>query len=439
MLSILRQVRSGRFLDDTLLDLLDVPDLKREDASLVREVVYGTLRHRRFLDYHIEVSAKRSVRSLHPDVLDLLRLSCYQILFLDRVPDFAAVNEAVSLARRVCPGRPGVPGFVNGCLRGVIRNRQSLALPSRSTDLVRHLGVCYSHPDWLVSYWLDHMDSRDVESLLSANNLVPPFTVRTNTLKTDRASLAYSLADRGFESIPGEIAPEALILKNPAGVMDIDLYENGHFFVQDEASMVVSLAVAPRPGERIIDACSAPGGKTTHMAALMGNEGEILALDISEERIQRVRENCARLGVTCVRCAVSDARKLQDVHLADRVLVDAPCSGLGVIRRNPDIKWGRSMRDIRGLAVLQKEILAAASKWVRPGGVLVYSTCTLSPIENEGVVEEFLASSDFVPDALPEGFPGAAPGSCMARLAPSLQGTDGFFIYRMRRGGPDQA
>ncbi len=439
MLSILKQVRSGRFLDDALIDLMAVTDLKREDASLVREVVYGTLRHRRLLDYHIEASARRSVRSLHPDVLDLLRLSCYQILFLDRVPDFAAVHEAVSLARRVCPGRPGVPGFVNGCLRGVIRNRRSLSLPSRSENLVKHLGVCYSHPDWLVSYWLDYMDCRDLESLLCANNRVPPFTIRTNTLKTDRTSLALSLAQRGFECVPGEIAPEALVVKNPAGIMDTDLYENGYFFVQDEASMLVSLAVAPGPRERIIDACSAPGGKTTHMAALMGNEGEILALDISEERIGKVRENCARLGVTCVRCAVSDAKKLRDVQLADRVLVDAPCSGLGVIRRNPDIKWSRSMRDIRGLAVLQKEILAAASKWVRPGGILVYSTCTLSPIENEEVIEAFLASSDFHPDALPEGFPGAEPGSCMARLTPSLQGTDGFFMFRMRRGGRDQA
>ncbi len=322
---------------------------------------------------------------------NLLRLGAYQILFLDRVPPSAAVNESVRLAKTL--GEKTIAGFVNAVLRAMSR-AETIQLPDPTQDPILHLSVKYSHPEWLVTRWLARLGPERTAALCAANNEIPPVTVRVNVLRTTRDALAAELSRAGIDVTPCGVSTAGLMLRGVAHLTELPAYERGDFYVQDEAAQLIGFIVAPKPGERILDACAAPGGKSTHLAELMGDRGEITAADAGAKRLERIVENARRLGLTSIRPVVADLTgdsSALGLTPYDRILVDAPCSGFGVLRRNPEAKWYKTEAVIGKMAALQLKILAKAGTLLKPGGVLVYSTCTTEPEENEAVVGAFRA------------------------------------------------
>jgi 16S rRNA (cytosine967-C5)-methyltransferase len=367
------------------------------DRGLAAEIVTGTLRWQRSLDHLVEHFAKRPLGKLDADVLIILRLSLYQLMHLDRVPASAVVDDAVDLTRGA--RKQSASGFVNAVLRTMLRQRRQLPLPARpgaSDDrdaAIRYLGITHSHPDWLAARWLDRYGFEDAERWVRFNNETPPLTVRANRLRVTRDQLRAALADQGVETELTRYAPDGLVVTegNPLHAEAND----GSFFVQDEASQLVSLAVAARPGERILDLCASPGGKTTAMAADMNDGGVIVAADVRPRRLTLLRDTVEASGARHVHVLrVPTAGALPFATSFDRVLVDAPCSGLGTVRRDPDIRWRRSAADLAGLARDQVALLSRAAEAVATGGRLVYATCSSEPEENEEVVDRFLADSD---------------------------------------------
>lgn len=441
---ILARVERGGFADRLLEAALPaLPDPR--DRGLLTELVYGTLRWRGRLDYVLERFARRPLRTLHPEVRAALRVAAYQILFLERVPAHAAVDEAVALVKGVVPA---AAGFANALLRRVAAEGRAVPLPDPAADPVAHLAVATSHPAWLVARELAAHGFEEARRRLAADLAPAPLVLRARPPGGgSRDRLIARLAGAGVAARPGAAAPDAVVVEPgslpPGGVAALPGFAEGAFAVQDEASQLVTLLVDPAAGERVLDACAAPGGKTSHLADLVGPGGQVVALDLEEDRLTRLRETVARLGVEArVVIAQHDATTplpLPPSPLAapyDAVLVDAPCSGLGVLRRNPDILWRRRPEEIPELAARQMALLAAMAPAVRPGGRLVYSVCTTTEEEGPGVVAAFLeAHPDFALDDRPL-LPGqAVPG----RLAthPADSGLDGFFAQRfVRRGRP---
>ncbi len=368
----------------------------------------------------------------------LLRLGAYQVLQLDRVPDRAAVHETVELAKRNGLGRAA--GFLNGVLRNLVRHKGSIRYPEAKANPLEHLQHALSLPRWLATRFLRELGDEEALALGAALLQAPPQTLRVNTLKMTRPTFLEALAEAGIEAEAGRFAPEAVTL-SAARRDALPGDDEGWYQVQDEASMLVAHLLAPRPGERILDACAAPGGKTTHLAALAANEARICALDLHPQRVQLVKEGGRRLG-----CGKIDARQwdltTSPDFLApasfDRALVDAPCSGLGVLRRNPESRWRRREGDIANLAKLQKAILANVAPLVRPGGVLLYSLCTVTPEETDGVVEAFLGSHpefvrDDLRDSTPRGWHGLFDDRGALRTWPHRHGMDGFYAVRLKK------
>jgi 16S rRNA (cytosine967-C5)-methyltransferase len=293
-----------------------------------------------------------------------------------------------------------------------------------------------------VREWLGRFGAGFTESLLESNNQIPDFIVRVNALKTNKDSLMEAFRNEGLTVGEGRYAREAVIIKNPGSVTKLKEFKNGFFQVQDESSMLVAHVLDPQPGELVMDVCSAPGGKTTHIAELMMNKGTVIARDIHEHKIAIIEENIRRLGINIVKTEIFNAAEIDDAYTdrADRVLVDAPCTGLGIIRRKPDIKWARNIGDRKEIVRLQTGILHAASRYVKPGGVLVYSTCTIEPEENQDVVREFLKSDTGfrmtgISSLLPAELKQESTAKGYVQLYPNIHGTDGFFIARMKRTG----
>ena len=393
---------------------------KPDDPAFVRELVYGVLENKMLLDHYLDQLIPKGVKSTRHRDLTILRMGLYQISFMDAVPEYAAVNESVALAKRYARGRSG---FVNGVLRGYIKNKDSLGLPDKSEDLVEYLSVRYSYAPWIVQLWLDaYEDAEFVESLLAAGNEAPDLTLRLNWLKVMKKDLIPALEERGCEVTEGRYSANALHVKG-RGILESDLYKNGLFSVQDEASQLVASVLAPEQGDTVIDVCAAPGGKTMAIAERMNNRGRIIAQDIYKRKIALIEREAARLGIRIVETRTWDSTRVDSSLLgkADRVLVDAPCSGLGVVRRKPEIKYKAYNQEMAMLPQKQQAILQAASKYVNAGGVLVYSTCTINPHENEEIVSSFLRSH---PNFMVEE---------TKQLLPHINGTDGFFICRMRK------
>ncbi len=369
---------------------LHSPDLKSLDRAFITELVYGVLRRREYLDWAIgRFTTHRRRQSVK--LKNLLRLGAYQILFLDRVPASAAVNESVRLAKTL--GEKAIAGFVNAVLRAMSR-AETIPLPDPAEDPIRHISVKYSHPEWLVTRWLPRLGPEKTIALCAANNEIPPVTVRVNPMRTTRDALSAELKRAGIDVTSCRISSSGLMLRGVAHLTELPAYQRGDFYVQDEAAQLVGFAVSPKPGERILDACAAPGGKSTHLAELMGDRGEIVAADAGAKRLERVVENAGRLGLASIRPVVADVTRdlaaFGDTPY-DRILVDAPCSGLGVLRRNPEAKWYKTEAVIGKMAALQLKILDQVAPTLKHGGVLVYSTCTTEPEENENVVGSFLA------------------------------------------------
>lgn len=429
---ILIRIETGGAYAEPLLDnaLAGKALTAPPDRALLTELVYGTLRRRGPLDWIIARLYKGDPATLEPAVRSILRTGLYQLWFTDRIPPFAAVNEAVEIARLLAPA---ASGLVNGLLRNALRKKEAIAWPERGEDPAMAIAVLDSHPLWLVKRWLAQFDEEQTAAICRANNVAPPVTLRVNTLKGSRAAAIAALARDGFRVEPTRYSSEGLQLISPgAALRETRAYREGLFRLQDEASQLIGRLVAPLPGERVLDLCAGAGGKTLHLAALMSNSGTIVAIDRRGESLTRLRDDARRLGITIVETRTADAELLPEPLRQgfDRVLLDAPCSGLGTLRRNPEIRWRLTPKDFREAMQVQRRLLRSAADAVKPGGRLVYSVCTLTPEENELVVDDLLRRRpDFVTLRPPQEIlpPGSTDERGFLRTVTHLHGLDGFF------------
>jgi 16S rRNA (cytosine967-C5)-methyltransferase len=429
---VLERVEVDAAFADLALDAaLGRRPLPVRDAALATELVYGTLRWQRYLDWILAPHSRRRLPTLDPRVRVLLRMTAYQIAFLERIPAFAAVNDAVTLAR----GAPGVAEYVNAVLRAFARRGVAEREPAAPRDPVDALATRCSFPTWLAARWVARYGEAETEALMRALNARAPLTVRANTLRAGRDELAARLRDEGVTTRPTPLAPEGLVVEGGGDPGRWRAFAEGACVVQDEASMLVARLLEPAPGATLADVCAAPGTKTTHLAQLMDNRGRVLAFDPQPGRLARVNEAAARLGVTIAETVEGPVEALASRWPGgcDGVLVDAPCSNLGVLRRNPEVKWRRQPADVAGAGERQRRILTAAAGLVRPGGLLVYATCSLEPEENDEVARAFLAGRpDFAVDP-PAGSPVAPDAAGFVRCLPHRHDTDGFTAIRFRR------
>lgn len=438
--AILTRVEQKAAFADLLLDhALKQSSLSPTDRALLNQLVYGTLRWRGRIDWHLGGALHRPLHRMNPYLRNVLRLTLYQGLFLDRIPDYAAVNEGVELAKKY--GRAPAAGLVNRIARKILKEKDQCRYPDPEDDIATSLSVLWSHPVWLVRRWLDAYGKEEAEPLLRANNEEAPLILRANLLRGDRESLVETLRSSEWEALPTRWSSQGIRVKPGAPVDQLPGFRDGLFQVQGEASQLIAYLLEPKAGERVLDACAAPGGKATHIAELMGDRGDIIATDVSTRGLDKLKENIGRLGLRSIRPFRLDQMLGLTGALAvpyDRILVDAPCSGLGTLRSHPEAKWQRGEEDIQKLARLQGKILSRVSSYLKPGGILVYATCTLTPEENEQRVEDFLARhKEFV---LEEAAPHLPVGArCMTRgpyflALPHQHDTDGFFAARMKRG-----
>lgn len=439
-LRVLHQVDTGgAFVDLALKKGLQSTQMSPRDRALAAEISYGATRYLLYLDWVIQEIARRPGDRVDPWSRNILRLTLYQLLYLDRVPGPAACHAGVELAKKYAPR--GGDKFVNGVLRNFLRQQGSLVLPDRSRGPVKYLSLRYSFPQWMVSRWVQALGEGEAELLLASLNRVAPLEVRANTLKNDRAELKEVLGEGGVGAEEGRYAPQALSLKARVPLASLEAFKQGLFHIQGQSSMLASLLLAPRPGETILDSCSGPGGKASHLGELMENRGRVLCCDLHSHRLELVRKNGVRLGLHNLEMLPGDARDLprELVGKVDRALVDAPCSGLGVVARKPDLKWKRGPGDIKGLPVLQGELLQEAARLLRPGGTLVYSVCTLEEEETGEVCRKFtrenpgFSCSSLVP-YLPGDLarePGASGGALY--IYPHRHRLDGFFLARWEK------
>ncbi|ODA40951.1 16S rRNA (cytosine(967)-C(5))-methyltransferase RsmB [Desulfosporosinus sp. BG] len=410
------------------------------DRQFVTLLVNGALKHRLTLDYVLRKYLSKPMSALPHEVRAILRIGAFQLLYVDKVPDAVAVNESVELAKPF----PKYTGLVNVVLRKVMNQGWDFSWPDEKRETVRYLSVRYSHPEWMIQRWLKRWGLEETEALCRANNESAQTWIRTNTLKISREDLMDRLTQEGITVEVGTRIPESLRIQNFGSLERVESFCEGLFTVQDESSQLVAHVVAPKPGQHVLDACSAPGGKTTHLAQMMGNEGEILAFDVHSHKLEFIDQLAQRLGITIIQPQLGDARDLPGIKLGSqqRVLVDAPCSGLGVLRRRADLRWRKEEQDIKDLPQLQLAILERAASCVAVGGDLIYSTCTIEPEENFELVKKFRSEHpEFEPVNLVENLPFTLEDSReiqqaskgMLQLLPHRHGMDGFFLAKFRR------
>jgi 16S rRNA (cytosine967-C5)-methyltransferase len=442
-LDVLLSVERHHVPADDALDRARAPSqaegLDARDRALTVELVYGVLRHQSTLDWRLDHVATKSMAKLPARVRAALWLGAYQLLHLDRIPPSAAVNESVALIKAGSPGH--WPGFVNAVLRALIRE-PAPPWPDPAVDPVRALSVRHACPAWLTERWIARFGVQDAEALCHATTVVPPLTIRVNTLRITRDELAARLAESGHAVRPTRVSPVGLILDKCGPVTELPPFRDGAFYVEDEAAQLIAPILDPRPGELVLDACAAPGGKTTHLAALMHNTGEIIAVDSSAARLRLVEDNCRRLGIAIVRPIRADAtvslpRNLRE-RLFDRILVDAPCSGLGVLRRHPEGKWRKEAETLQQHQRIQISLLEQTQRLLRPGGVLVYSTCSSEPEENEQVIDQFCsARTEFRRESVAPWLPRQGSSLVTGQGDLSTMGNhdsmDMFFAARLRK------
>jgi 16S rRNA (cytosine967-C5)-methyltransferase len=432
-----RTQRGGAYADVLLHAELGRSSLTAQDRAFATELVYGTLRWRGRIDFLLAQVLDRDLEKVEPPVANALRLGAYQLLFCDRIPAMAAVDEAVRSVRAA--GAERATGFVNAVLRRLASECSNIALPDLEGDPLSHLTHALSLPPWIAARWLEQFGPEAAAALARASNAPPPLTVRANPRLGSAAELLVELRARFPDAVRCRLAPGGISLGR-RGVPALDpAFLDGRFTVQDEAAQLVVDLLDPQPGERLLDACAAPGGKATAIAERIGESGQLVALDRNARRLDMIRRAARRLGLANIRCLERDAsRSLADLASAapfDRVLVDAPCSGLGTLRRNPDARWRIAPGDPARLAERQAAILASAASVLRPGGVLVYSTCTLVPEENEAIVESFLNDAkDFRlarRASAPQSVQSVIGEDLYLRCLPHLHDTDGFFAARL--------
>ena len=434
-LRVLLRVERGAFANATLDEALSRTALSERDRALVTALVNGTLRWRGRLDYSLEHYLTRPLGSLTPAIRTILRLGAFQILLMQGIPARAACDEAVRMART--RGHAGTAALVNAVLRRLAASGEA-ALPDRAADEAEYISVAHSHPRWLVKRWLGRYGSATTEAICEADNRPAPVCLRPNRLRTSAERLAETLGAEGMSVQPSTIVPGALRLVSGGSPGRSAGYRQGLFSIQGEASILVGLVCRPQPGARVIDLCAGVGGKTTHLAELMDNTGRILAVDRDGSKLARLTQECDRLGIAIIETLEADARALSDEATYDLSVVDAPCSGTGALRRRPDSRWRKSLQQIAPLAQLQGELLAKAASLVRPGGVVVYSACSLEPEEREEVVLGVSAESRLRIEDCRGIVSGMADSAFLGvdgaiQLMPHLHDTDGMYIARLRK------
>lgn len=433
----LRAIQRGAFADVALDQTIQRSPLNPLDKRLLTELVYGTIRQQRTLDALIDQFGKKNSQQQPPDLRLILHLGLYQLRYLSHVPPSAAVNTTVELAKD--NGFAGLAGVVNGILRQYERSRQRedsaefidpLRLPP---EAIARLGILHSYPDWIVAVWLEQFGELATDQLCQWLNQAPAIDLRVNPLRSSLAQVEAALNAVEIETQRLPWLPQALRLVNPVGdITRLPGFQEGWWMVQDGSAQLVSQVLDPQPGETVIDACAAPGGKTTHIAELMGDRGTVWACDKTPSRLKKVQQNCDRLGLHSIKIQVGDSRhQPQWAQQGDRVLVDAPCSGLGTLHRHADARWRQTPASVATLSQLQQEILSQAATWVKPTGRLVYATCTLHPAENEQIIEQFLTTHpawSLVP--LPAHLPYTTPFG-WGKVLPHEHNLDGFFIAQL--------
>jgi 16S rRNA (cytosine967-C5)-methyltransferase len=423
---LVRVETTEAFADVLLASRLTATTLGPADRALATRLVYGTLAWQGRIDQHLRPLLRTALGALDPPVRAALRLGLYQLRFLDRVPAYAAVDASVALVR----GRgAGVAGLVNAVLRRAARE----PAPGLPGDPMERLAVEWSHPRWLVERWAEELGTAELPRLLEANNARGPTVIRANALRTGRDALVATLRAAGIAAAAARWAPDAVVVaRGVSRLRALAAWRAGHFGFQGEASQLIAPLLGLEPDARVLDACAAPGGKAAHAAALLGGRGLVLALDRRLAGARRTGEEAVRLGAATVRVLVGDARRPPLREPLDAVLVDAPCTGLGTLRRHPEVRWRRRPEDIPRLAALQLALLDGVAPLVRPGGVLVYAVCTIARAENEDVVARFRASHPrFVVEPVPAPRDTVTPAGFL-RTLPHPHGLDGFFAARLR-------
>ncbi len=422
--------RDGAWSNGVLKQLVQRDGLDRREAALASRLCYGVLQNRSLLDHYLAQLLQGSLRKLHPVVHDILQLGLYQLYEMDKIPTSAAVNESVTLAKRYCKGQSNAPGLVNAVLRRAAQTRGTLQEP-------RELSIRYSHPEKLLSLLRSYVGEPRLEAMLRANNAAPETYAQVNTLKTTAPALERMLEEQGVACKPHPWLPDCLVLSATGNLEQLPAFREGLFYIQDPAAKLSILCAGLPRGEnlRVLDCCAAPGGKSFAAAIALGGTGQIHSCDIHAHKTALIEKGAQRLGITNLTAHLQDGAQQDPNWVAsmDAVIADVPCSGYGIIRKKPDIRY-KDPDSMNELPKLQLQILMTQANYVKPGGLLMYSTCTLVRKENEGVVEKFLKQRpDFAPEPLPLPAPLPENTTGMLALVPGEYDTDGFFICRMRR------
>ncbi|UBF23721.1 16S rRNA (cytosine(967)-C(5))-methyltransferase [Kovacikia minuta CCNUW1] len=468
----LRSIHRGAFADVAVDKILSQSDLSGSDRRLLTELVYGSVRRQRTLDALINQFAKKRAEQQPPNLRTILHLGLYQLHYLDQVPASAAVNTTVDLAKQ--NGFAGLAGFVNGVLRQTVRETEARGqnpgtrnqepgtrnqeeiqnsytphptppLPTPSSSPIPHppslterLGILHSFPDWMINVWLEQLGQEETERLCEWMNQTPHIDLRVNQLRSSVETVEAAMQAAGIKIRQVPHLPHALRLQEHVGsIQNLPGFQPGWWMVQDSSAQLVGYLVNPQPGEVVVDACAAPGGKTMHLAELMQDQGTVWACDRTPSRLKKLQQNADRLGLRSVKICPGDSRNLpQFIGQCDRVLVDAPCSGLGTLHRHADARWRQTPDSVKELATLQTELLKQTAEWLKPGGILVYATCTLHPTENEIVIQTFLNQhctwqiEPPAPNSPPAAF--ASPEGWI-KVWPHQHGMDGFFMVRLKK------
>ena len=402
--------------------------LDGRDSALAARLCYGVIQNRNCLDFYLQQLLKGKLKDLHPALRDILHLGLYQLYFLDKIPESAAVNESVELAKKYCRKQQNASGLVNGVLRNAVRSKGTLKEPVSWEDK-------YSHPGDLINLLKSYVGKERIETMLKANNSIAPMTVQTNTVKITTEQLQEKLLSEGLTAEKHPWLADCLILSGTGNIEQLTSFREGLFYVQDAAAKLSVLCAELKPGQRVLDCCAAPGGKSFGAMIAMDGQGSVTSCDIHAHKIELIQKGAQRLGFENITATEQDATAFvpQWEQAFDTVIADVPCSGLGIIRKKPDIRY-KDLSVVAELPPLQKKIINNAARYVKPGGLLLYSTCTLVQAENEDVVADFLRTHpDFTTQPLPMPAPFPKNESGMLALVPGEYDTDGFFICRLRR------
>jgi 16S rRNA (cytosine967-C5)-methyltransferase len=438
---VLDELKKGRSTLNHIFEKKVNPnDLFGRDRALLNALVYGVLRWQGRLDFIISYFSTTRLNKIDAKILNILRLGLFQIIYMNRIPNSAAVDTSVKLAKSVAA--PWVAGYVNAILRNASRRINSVPFPNEQNDPVNALAIKKSHPAWLVKRWLGRFGYKETKALCEAINSIPPISLRTNTLKTTRRELMQSLEAQVEQIELTACAPDGISINDPLKpIAHMDVFKKGWFQVQDEAAQLVTLLIDPRPGEVILDACAGLGGKTGHIAQQMNNHGTLIAIDNSGDRLSRLEIQMERLGVSIVSTIhhdLNDFSKTQSFGSFDRILLDAPCTGLGVLRRNPDTKWNASKKNLKRFGDKQIKLMESLAPLLKVSGVLVYAVCSVEPEENEAVIKTFIKQNpgyalDQSPGKLPQAFCSRIGNKPLIKTYPYFKNMDGFFMARLKR------